>query len=49
MTYQELQQVFLDLGCEYAYHLDGGGSTTLVFKGRVLKHAYRWRKRTSLR
>ncbi|GAA6275339.1 hypothetical protein F170042I7_15250 [Blautia caecimuris] len=36
MTYQELQQVFLDLGCEYAYHLDGGGSTTLVFKGRVL-------------
>mgnify|MGYP000417575808 FL=1 len=28
--------MFLDLGCEYAYHLDGGGSTTLVFKGRVL-------------
>lgn len=36
MTYEELQQVFLDLGCQYAYHLDGGGSTTLVFKGRVL-------------
>lgn len=36
MTYKELQQVFLDLGCQYAYHLDGGGSTTLVFKGRVL-------------
>ncbi|MFR3766890.1 MAG: phosphodiester glycosidase family protein [Blautia sp.] len=36
MTYQELQKVFTDLGCEYAYHLDGGGSTTLVFKGRVL-------------
>lgn len=36
MTYQELQQIFVDLGCEYAYHLDGGGSTTLVFKGRVL-------------
>lgn len=36
MTYQELQQVFVDLGCDYAYHLDGGGSTTLVFKGRVL-------------
>ncbi len=36
MTHQELQQVFLDLGCEYAYHLDRGGSTTLVFKRRVL-------------
>lgn len=36
MTYEELQEVFLDLGCEYAYNLDGGGSSTLVFKGRVL-------------
>lgn len=36
MTYGELQQVFLELGCSYAYNLDGGGSTTLVFKGRVV-------------
>ena len=36
MTYGELQRVFLDLGCSYAYNLDGGGSTTLVFKGRVV-------------
>ncbi len=36
MTYGELQRVFLDLGCIYAYNLDGGGSTTLVFKGRVV-------------
>lgn len=36
MTYEELTQVFLDLGCQYAYNLDGGGSTTLVFKGKVL-------------
>lgn len=36
MTYEELQQVFLDLGCTYAYNLDGGGSTTLVFKGKVI-------------
>ena len=36
MTYEELQQVFLDLDCDYAYMLDGGGSTTMVFKGRVL-------------
>ena len=36
MTYTELQQVFLELGCDYAYNLDGGGSTTLVFKGRII-------------
>ena len=36
MTYQELQQIFTDLGCDYAYNLDGGGSATLVFKGKVL-------------
>ena len=36
MTYQELQQVFLDVNCDYAYNLDGGGSATLVFQGKVL-------------
>ena len=36
MSYQELQQTFLDLGCDYAYNMDGGGSATLVFKGKVL-------------
>lgn len=32
MTYQELQQVFLDLGCEYAYHLDGEAPQPLCLK-----------------
>ncbi|MDO5390529.1 MAG: phosphodiester glycosidase family protein [Eubacteriales bacterium] len=36
MTYEEMQKVLLDLNCQYAYNLDGGGSTTLVFKGRVI-------------
>lgn len=36
MTYEEIQDVFLDLDCQYAYMMDGGGSTTLVFKGRVI-------------
>lgn len=36
MTYQELQQIFLDVNCDYAYNLDGGGSATLVFQGKVL-------------
>lgn len=36
MTYEEIQDVFLDLNCQYAYMMDGGGSTTLVFKGRII-------------
>ncbi len=36
MTYEEMQKTFLDLDCQYAYNLDGGGSTTLVFKGRII-------------
>ena len=36
MTYEEMQQLFVDLGCDYAYNLDGGGSTDLVFNGKVL-------------
>lgn len=36
MTYEEMQKVMLDLKCQYAYNLDGGGSTTLVFKGRII-------------
>jgi exopolysaccharide biosynthesis protein len=27
-----------DLGCETAYNLDGGGSSTLWFNGRIINH-----------
>ena len=34
----ELAQLLKDLGCVTAYNLDGGGSSTLWFNGRVLNH-----------
>lgn len=36
LTLTELQNIFLSLGCQTAYNLDGGGSTTLYFKGKVI-------------
>lgn len=36
MTLQEFAQVFEDLGCTAAYNLDGGGSSTMYFMGRVV-------------
>lgn len=36
MTLGELQQSFLNLGCKTAYNLDGGGSTTLYFQGKLI-------------
>lgn len=32
----QLQQLFLDEGAEFAFNLDGGGSTTLYFRGEVI-------------
>lgn len=36
MTLTEFGQLFLDLGCTEAMNLDGGGSTTMVVRGRVV-------------
>ncbi|MCL2545297.1 MAG: phosphodiester glycosidase family protein, partial [Clostridia bacterium] len=36
MTLPELQQIFLDVGAQIAFNLDGGGSSTLYFNGEVL-------------
>jgi len=36
MSLPELQQVFVDIGAQTAYNLDGGGSTTLYFGGEVI-------------
>ena len=36
LTLSELQTIFLNLGCTTAYNLDGGGSTSLYFKGKLL-------------
>ncbi|MBE6474864.1 MAG: phosphodiester glycosidase family protein [Actinomyces succiniciruminis] len=36
VTMTELAQIMADLGCDCAYNLDGGGSSTLWFNGEVI-------------
>ena len=38
MTLNEFSQLFEALGCTYAYNLDGGGSSTMYFNGRVVNN-----------
>jgi exopolysaccharide biosynthesis protein len=38
MTFTEFAKVFEDLGCTEAYNLDGGGSSTMYFMGRVVNN-----------
>ena len=38
LSLYELAQVCIDNGATYAYNLDGGGSTTLYFKGEVINN-----------
>lgn len=38
MTLTEFAQVFKDLGCTQAYNIDGGGSSTMYFMGRVVNN-----------
>jgi exopolysaccharide biosynthesis protein len=34
----ELAQLFADRGCTVAYNLDGGGSSTMWFNGRIVNN-----------
>lgn len=38
MTLSEFARTFADLGCVEAYNLDGGGSSTMYFLGRVVNN-----------
>lgn len=38
MTLLEFSSLFADLGCTVAYNLDGGGSSTMYFMGRVVNN-----------
>ena len=38
LTLYELAEIMQDLGCETAYNLDGGGSTTMYFNGEVVNN-----------
>ena len=38
LSLRELAQLMKDLGAQSAYNLDGGGSSTMVFQGRVINN-----------
>ncbi|MCC8127902.1 MAG: phosphodiester glycosidase family protein [Clostridiales bacterium] len=38
LTLLELAEVMQELGCETAYNLDGGGSSTMWFMGEIVNH-----------
>jgi len=38
VTLTEFAQIFKELGCSEAYNLDGGGSSTMYFMGRVVNN-----------
>ncbi len=38
VTLTEFSQIFKDLGCTDAYNIDGGGSSTMYFMGRVVNN-----------
>ena len=38
MTLNEFADLFVELGCTEAYNLDGGGSSTMYFMGRVVNN-----------
>jgi uncharacterized protein YigE (DUF2233 family) len=38
VSLEQFAQIFQNLGCTDAYNLDGGGSSTMVFQGRVVNN-----------
>ncbi len=40
LTLYELAEIMHDLGCRTAYNMDGGGSSTMWFMGRVVNRPY---------
>lgn len=49
LSLYELAQVMQDAGCTVAYNLDGGGSSTMVFNGRVVNNPTSFGGKTSER
>lgn len=45
MTLEELAQVFADRGCTVAYNLDGGGSSSMWFNGKIINNPTDGRKK----
>lgn len=38
LNQREMNAIFKSFGCRFSYNLDGGGSSVLVYRGRVLNH-----------
>lgn len=38
LSLAQLSQIFVDLGAQVAYNLDGGGSSTMVFNGQIINN-----------
>lgn len=38
VSLSQLSQIFVDLGAQVAYNLDGGGSSTMVFNGQIINN-----------
>jgi exopolysaccharide biosynthesis protein len=38
MSLTEFAQLFADYGCQSAYNIDGGGSSTMYFNGQVVNN-----------
>lgn len=38
VTLDEFAAIFQDLGCTTAYNLDGGGSSTMYYQGKVVNN-----------
>lgn len=41
MTLEELSKLFEDMGCRTAYNLDGGHTTFMTLKNKVVNHSYK--------
>ena len=41
LSLSELSEVYADLGCKYAFNLDGGATAAMVFNGKVINRPYK--------
>ncbi|MEI3199449.1 MAG: phosphodiester glycosidase family protein [Lachnospiraceae bacterium] len=40
LNQREMNAIFKSFGCRFSYNLDGGGSSVLVYRGRVFKPSF---------
>ena len=45
LTNQEMANILEAKGCDLGYNLDGGGSSIMLFNGKVLNNPSDWKER----